>query len=81
MAIGDKKIILIPAGKEGSIENLFSEEDFKKYINDKSHNHGNVLLALQFFQRVENKEIKSSDFSEETNKNFQDLFKKLNEVM
>lgn len=81
LAIDDKKIILIPDEKEGSIENLFSEKDFKKYINDKSSNHGKVLLALQFFQRVENEEIKSSGLNEETYKNFQDLFKKLNKVM
>lgn len=81
LAIEDKKIILIPDEKEGSIENLFSEEDFKKYINDKNSNYGKVLLALQFFQRVENEEIKSSGLSEETYKNFQNLFKKLNEVM
>lgn len=71
--IDDKRILLIPKGKQGAIENLFSAEDYKRYVENKS-NIGKVLLALHFSQKVMNKEIKSSDLSADTINNFKQLF-------
>jgi len=80
LSIDEKRIILIPEDKEGSIENLFSEEDYKKYIKIDA-DYSKTLLAIQFCQKVERGEIKLSDFSEETRNNFQKLFQKLEKLI
>lgn len=75
LAVSEERIIFVPENKNGSIETLFSEEDFKKYI--KTENNGKVLLATQLYQKIENKEIMLSDFSKETQDNFSKLFQNL----
>jgi len=76
LSINEERIIFVPENKEGSIEDLFSKEDFKKYIEINA-DYSNVLLATQFYQKVGKREIKLSDFSVETRDNFQKLFEKL----
>jgi len=80
LSISEERIIFVPENKAGSIEDLFSENDFKKYI-EVNANYSKVLLAIQFCQKVEKGEIKLSDFSEETRSNFQKLFQKLEKLV
>ncbi len=76
LSISEDRIIFVPEDRVGSIENLFSEEDFKKHIGLNT-DYSKVLLATHFYQKVEERKIKLSDFSEETKYNFQTLFKEL----
>lgn len=77
LSINEERIILIPEKDDGSIENLFSDEDFKKLVGPESTNRGKVLKALIFSQKVEKKEIELSSFSKKTIENFKNLFCKL----
>lgn len=76
LSISEERIIFVPENKVGSIEHLFSEKDFKKYI-ELNADYSKFLLATQFCQKVEKGEIKLSDFSGETRDNFKNLFEKL----
>lgn len=77
LAISRERIILSPENIEGSIENLFSAEDYSKFVSTEGSKHGKVLLAHMFGQKIERKEIKLPDFSEETIENFVNLFGRL----
>jgi len=81
LSISEKRIILLPENKEGAIENLFSERDFQKHIKLDIQEGSKVLLANQFYRRVEKGEIKISDFSEETKKNFERFFEEIKELI
>lgn len=88
-------LILSVIDKKGSIEDIFSPKDFKKYVlNDetieykgsnsdyikKSSKHGDkVLLARLFLQKVEGD--KSLKFETSTETNVKKLFEKLNEKL
>lgn len=81
LAIDEEKIVLVPQKYEGSIENLFSEKDYRKYIKSGDSIKGKVLTALQFIRKIENGELRYSDFSEGTKENFRNLFSKLKELI
>jgi len=84
LSIREKRILLIPLDKEGKIEDLLFKDDFEKYIQDENKNlskKGKVLIATQFCQKVEKEEIKLNDFSKETKENFENVFKKIKELI
>ena len=80
LEIDEKRLIFVPEDGQGCIEDLFSQDDFKKLAKPTS-NCGKVLSAYQFKQKVEEGEIKLSDLSKETKENFEGLFKKLKELI
>lgn len=82
LSIKEEKIILVPLDKEGKIENMFSKEDFEKYIKgEKTNKKGKVLTATQLYQEVEKDEIELTDFTKETKENFGNVFKKIKELI
>lgn len=81
LAIEDKKIICIPEDREGAIENLFSDEDFKKYANYEDSEKSKVLLAIDLYNKIEKNVLKPSDFTEKTKETFNRLFTRLKEVI
>jgi len=81
LSIDKERTILIPENEEGSIEDLFSKEDFLKYIESNIQTHSKVLTATRFYQEVENGKIKISDITDETKQNFKYLFERLNELV
>lgn len=78
--IEKERIILLPENKEGSIEDLFSENDAKKYIEPNIQAHSKVLAAIQFYQDFENKKILTSDLTSDTIKNFENIFNNINNL-
>jgi hypothetical protein len=82
LSIDESKIILLPQNKEGRIEDLFSEEDFKKYVRvSESNKKSKTLIATQFHQKVEAGEITISNLCEETSENFKNVFIVLKELI
>ena len=93
LAIEDANIIPIMNGK-GIIEEIFSEDDFKKYIlQNKSAdlskgyikaikaNGNKELLARKFFEAVKTKKIKKEDLSQTTNDKITKLIERTKVVM
>ncbi|MBU7016138.1 MAG: AAA family ATPase [Theionarchaea archaeon] len=78
LSIDEERIILLPENGEGSIENLFSGDDFMKFVN--SEGHGKVLSGQIFSQKIERNEIKISDLSSETVENFKRVFHRLTDL-
>ncbi len=79
LGITQRRIILVPEDRKGSIEDLFSEEDLERYV--KVNNLSKVLRARQLYQKVEEGRVKISDFSKETQNNFNTLFQKLLKII
>jgi predicted ATP-dependent endonuclease of OLD family len=77
LSISEERIILVPEKDEGSIEKLFSDEDFRELVSPEDAEQGKVLKAHIFSQKVEKNEIEFSSFHEETIENFKSLFSKL----
>jgi predicted ATP-dependent endonuclease of OLD family len=80
LSIDKKRIILSPENSEGSIENLFSDKDFKKFLNSEESKKSKVLLSREFSQKVEKEEIKLNDLSKKTINSFKGLFDRLSEL-
>jgi hypothetical protein len=81
LSIKEDRIIQVPFDKRGSIEDMFSESDYKKYIKtDNLNSYGKVLLAKEFYKKVDINEITLSDLSKETIENFKNVFRKLVEL-
>lgn len=90
--IATEKIFVLE--KFSCIENLFSTIDFKKYIlnkrvgitesnSDYIENNGlsRIILASEFVNRLQDGNIKFNDLDEETQNNFETLFKKLQTLL
>lgn len=75
LGISEERIIFVPENKKGCIEDMFSKEDYAKYVM--RNKNSKTLLATLFYQRVERGEIKPQDLTEETKDNFKKLFQKL----
>ena len=74
LGIESERILLIPFDKDGEIEDLYSDEEKKKLgITSKK---SKTIIAHQFLQQVERKEIKTEDFLE-ARENFKELFERL----
>ena len=95
------KKLAIPVGsiitvldERGTIENIFSEDDFKKFVLDNEdadlsksfiqhikENGGKELVAKQFLEKIENGDIKKEDLSKSTNQNIEIVFEKISELL
>jgi hypothetical protein len=93
LAIPEEAIITI-LDKKGSIENVFSEDDFKKYVLDDEdadlskgimkhikENGGKELVAKQFLEKIEHGKIKKEDLSKSTNQNIESVFGKISDLL
>jgi len=92
----DIKIIMASETEDEEIEDLFDRGDFGKYVMDgdpkkvladkknsqiikqKDKNYDKVLLSKQIFEKIGRGDV---SLSARTKKNFENLFKRLNEVM
>lgn len=74
--IESKKILLIPFDKDGEIEDLYSDEEKKKLGIASDNKKSNTIIAYQFLQQVEKKEIKIENFPK-ARENFKKLFERL----
>lgn len=88
-----KEFVLSILKEEGSIEDLFAREDFKKYIlenEEVSYSEKNseyvkiqkidkVLLAKKFIDKMRSEKIEESDLNSKTVENFKELFKSIEE--
>ena len=73
LGIERERILLIPFNKDGEIEDLFSEPEKKKLEITSKNKKGKTIVAHQFLQQVERKEIKAEDFPQ-AKKSFEKLF-------
>jgi predicted ATP-dependent endonuclease of OLD family len=93
LSIEEKDIIPI-LDKKGMIEEIFSEDDFKKHIiGDESAdlskgyikvikaNGNKELLARKFFEAVKSEEIKTDDLSQETTDNIKKLLDRIKAIL
>lgn len=93
LAIPEESIITI-LDEKGTIENIFSEDDFKKFVLDNENadlsksfiqhikdNGGKELVAKQFFEKIENGDIKKEDLSKSTNENIEKVFRKITKLL
>lgn len=93
LAITEDAIITILEDKK-SIENVFSEDDFKKFVLENENtdlskslmkqikeNGGKELVARQFLEKVEQGKIKKEKFSNLTNQNIEMIFGKISELL
>jgi len=76
--VDDERIIFVPERRKGRIEDLFVGDD-KKYTSNK--NKSKVLLAQDFYIRVEKGEITTDKLSQDTKHNFQQIFDKLKKIL
>lgn len=81
LSIDEKRIILSPENSEGSIESLFSNKDFDKFVDSEKSAQSKMLLAHEFSQKVERGEIRLSDLNKETVSNFEKLFGRISVLM
>lgn len=93
LGIEEKQIInVIPSG--GAIEDIFTKEDFKKYILEAETNYevsnslylkenkkDKVLLAKNFYEMVENGNISRDKLENETIKNINYIFERLDSTI
>lgn len=94
LLVQNERIIHVSNQDNYSIEDLFSHDDFNDYILDNEKNNDistsnskfikdqkldKVLLAKRFIEKIEREKTKIT-FSEETKKNFQDIFEKLSKL-
>lgn len=76
LSIENKKVLLIPFGKEGEIEDLYSDDE-KKNLGISSKGKGSkTVIASQFLQSVEKEEVNIEDFPK-AKENFEKLFQRL----
>jgi ABC-type cobalamin/Fe3+-siderophores transport system ATPase subunit len=77
LGILEENIIQIPEEREGTIEDIFSQNDFNKYANYKEGSNSKTLLAKIFLQKIENGELTIKDLEKETIEGFKKIFEKL----
>lgn len=93
LAIPEESIITV-LDKKGTIENIFSESDFKKFVLDNEdadlsksfiqhikENGGKELIAKQFLEKIENGAIKKEDLSKSTKQNIEEIFRKVSGLL
>jgi len=91
LAIEQNKIVFV-IDKEGSIEDVFSKNDFKKYILNEDINYtvtnseyvkktDKVLFSKKFFDDVSDEKLDLSNFDKETIKNIKSLIKALEDAI
>ena len=77
LGILEENIIQIPEEREGTIEDIFSQNDFKKYANYKEGSNSKTLLAKIFLQKIENGDFTIKDLEKESIEGFKKIFEKL----
>ena len=90
LLVSPDRVILVNNGEERTTEDLLSKSDFNKFVLEKDANYekakpnsqvipdsNKAPFAKKFFEKIDKKEISVSD---ETRKNFKDLFDKLMKV-
>lgn len=93
LSIEEESIIPI-LDKKGMIEEIFSEDDFKKYVVDDESadlskgyikvikaNGNKELLSRKFFEAAKSKEIKKDDLTQETTENISKLLERIKAVL
>jgi predicted ATP-dependent endonuclease of OLD family len=76
LGIESKRILLIPFNKDGEIEDFYSNEEKKKLGITSKNKENKTIVAHQFLQQVERKEIRTEDFPK-AKENFKKLFEQL----
>ncbi|MFX1383133.1 MAG: ATP-dependent endonuclease [Promethearchaeota archaeon] len=81
LSINEDRILRVPFQKRGTIEDLFTNDDFKKFLEKNTDFKGKVIRTKVFFEDVIENRINIKDFSDETIKNFRKLFYKIKDLL
>lgn len=82
LGILEDHILPVPnENEEGTIEDMFSDDDYKKYIDLENSEDGKIILATKFYNSVKKEEILKNHLSEKTLNSFGTLFKKIKKAL
>lgn len=79
LCIQEENIFLVP-DEEGTIEKMFSPNDYKKYADFKNSEYSKVILATKFYDSIKKGEISKSNLTDETIDSFRNLFEEINQA-